>query len=1000
MRALTTNKADTLKHRVVGILFYLLVSTSSSLFAQEVSFNRDIRPILSENCYACHGPGVKEPKGDLYLHQPNEAVASDTIHASRLLTRVESSDVDERMPPEETGKHLSAAQVSMLKRWIDSGATYQPHWAFVLPERPVVPQFNQANPIDGFVIQRLQTEGLHPSPKADRRTLVRRLSLDLTGLPPTSSQVKAYLNDHHDQSYEPLIDRLLASEHYGERMAQEWLDAARYSDTTGFAADQARTMWHYRDWVIHAFNSNMPFDQFTIEQLAGDMLEDATPAQRIATGFHRNSMQALGSNPPKEEFRIKGITDRIDTTGRVWLGLTLACAECHDHKYDPISQEEYYQLFAIFNNIPHYGEAFDVHGPRLKVKPENAKNVEGTPEDVAALRSKLYRLLDSAHKARRPLAHWSFDNDVLDHAHDPVTLRPSEKEISFSSDSPDGKGKSMALKKGQFLEVTGEPIFGGDGSIAISSWIKTRSPVADIVSKNDWQAGQRSIVFGIGGEGEPSGSPGRLFAWVSAQATRWEGVEIYGSLPVNDGQWHHVAFVFEPGKEVRLFVDGAVDVDAKITGTIPPRRASNSRRLVIGAGYRKSEQPNSFFFEGQLLDLRFDSKLHWEGNAEIEQIHERLYAADPRHASIPAMDGSMTAQVMTELDEPRETYIHVRGNFENRGKRVSPNVPKVFGVFGPGEKVDRLRFAKWLVDGKNPLVARVTVNRLWQQFIGTGLVRTVEDFGNQGQWPSHPDLLDWLAVELVESGWNVKHIVKLIVSSQTYQQRSHVTEALLAKDFYNRLLARGPRFRLAGEQIRDSLLSISGLLEETVGGPSVYPVQPSHIGEFRDATAGNWITSQGKDRYRRGIYTFKQRMYPYPSLAIFDAPSGEVSCVRRNRSNTPLQALVLLNDPVFFEAALAFGGRILLNSQSKTDADRVAFAFDVALFRLPSDEESKMFLDFVRQQRTRFQRDETLADDVTKERLPIHQSLSKTELATWTMVGSTIFAMDETFTKQ
>ena len=733
-----------------------------SAIAQQASFNRDIRPILSENCYECHGPSVREPKGNLYLHKSSRVILAGNAGASPLIQRVQAAEPQIRMPPPTTGKRLSAAQIDLLKQWIDSGAAFEKHWAFVPPRRPAVPwpEGGQRgdHAIDGFVRNRLQSEALQPSPTAGRRTLIRRLSLDLTGLPPDPSEVRDFLDDPRSDAYELLVGRLLSSPHYGERMAQEWMDAARYADTTGFAADPARTMWHYRDWIIEAFNSNMPFDQFTIEQLAGDMLPNATQSQRIATGFHRNSMQALGNNPPKEEFRIKGIVDRLDTTGRVWLGMTLACAECHDHKYDPISQQEYYQLFAIFNNIPHYGKAFGIHGPRLLVD----------------------------------------------------------------------------------LEDT--------------------------------------------------------------------------SLPRIEADW---------------------------AGT------------------------------------------------DMATLKARL-----------ASDGLLTAQVMVEMDTPRETHIHIRGNFENKGERVSPGVPEAMGHIPDGVKVDRLSFARWLVDGQNPLVARVFVNRLWQQFFGTGLVRTVEDFGNQGEWPSHPELLDWLAVEFVESGWDMKHMVQLIVSSETYQQVSKVEEELQSRDVYNRLLARGPRHRLPAEQVRDNMLTVSGLLSRKIGGPSVYPVQPSHIGEFRDATAGEWKTSSGDDRLRRGVYTFWQRMYPYPSLVLFDAPSRERSCIRRNRSNTPLQALVLLNDPVVFEAARALGGRILLESKSGTDPGRIDYAFEVALARPPSVTESNLFQAFVQNQRQRFAGNPDSADSVVDGRRAIHESLPAVEQATWTMVASTILALDETISKQ
>ena len=754
--------SGTAKASLAAMLLALLSSPGIAAAAPGVSFSRDIRPLLSENCYECHGPGVPQPAGGLHLYKPSRVTIDANPDDSVLLRRVRASAPLARMPPPSTGRRLGANEIELLERWIDAGAPYERHWAFDPPRRPIPPRdrkgSNGAGAIDAFVRHRLASEGVAPSPRADRRTLVRRVSLDLTGLPPSRSDVRSHLNDGRPGAYGRLVDRLLASPHFGERMAQDWLDAARYADTTGFAADHPRTMWHYRDWVIDAFNANMPFDQFTIEQLAGDMLPDATQSQRIATGFHRNSMQALGNNPRKEEFRVKGIVDRLDTTGRVWLGLTIACAECHDHKYDPISQREYYRLFAVFNNIPHYGKQFGVHGPRLLVE---------------------------------------VDDDALP---------------------------------------------------AISE---------------DWQ------------------------------------------------------------------------------------------------------QTDAATLRAQM-----------------------------------ASDGSLTAQVMVEMQSPRETHIHVRGEFENKGARVSPGIPEILGGAPEAATVDRLSFARSLVDGTNPLASRVFVNRLWQRFFGTGLVATAEDFGHQGDPPSHPDLLDWLAVEFMESGWDVRHMVKLIVTSDTYRQTSKARKGLRSRDFHNRLLARGPRHRLAAEQVRDSILAVSGLLSLTVGGPSVYPAQPVQVGEFRDATAGKWVTSSGEDRYRRAIYTFWQRMYPYPSLALFDAPSRERSQVKRTLSNTPMQALVLLNDAVAFEAARAFAGRILTESEAATDSARIDYAYEVALARQPDLAEAEMVEAFVNRQRDRFAADSGAADEIAGARVASHASLHPAELAAWTMVGSTILALDETISKQ
>ncbi|MGC6456785.1 MAG: DUF1553 domain-containing protein [Akkermansiaceae bacterium] len=949
----------------------LLVSVGA-IGAEEVRFNRDVRPILSEYCYECHGPAESTPKGGLRLSDGasakavkdgHSAIVPGSIEESLVISLIESNNPNEQMPPPEIGKQMSADQLSTLKRWIKAGAPYERHWAFTAPQRPAVEaDWRGAGVIDGFVRRRLQKEGLKPSPPADKRTLIRRVSLDLIGLPPPPQEVAAFVDDKSPDAYVKLVERLLASPHHGERMAQDWLDAARYADTTGYAADKPRTNWLYRDWVVKAFNDNMPFDQFTIEQLAGDMLPNATVAQKIATGFHRNSMQALGNNPLKEEFRVKGIVDRLDTTGRVFLGLTLACAECHDHKYDPIRQKEYYQLFAIFNNIPHLGEKFGIHGPRLKVDPTTvftpAKPIDEKPGNQAAenWQQELAAIINSSGKP--VYGHWPFDTPGNEGTLSGLRLDPEKPAV-----------------------VSTEDVFDVKRDLAISVWIRTRSTVANIVSKYDWRAGQRSYVFGLGGEGDNSGIPGHLFAWISERADVWRGAIVTSSFPVNDGEWHHVAMHYRAGKDLRLFIDGIEDKKATVTGPVPKSIAVSKRDLVIGAGYNNSAVANDHFLAGNLDDLRIDDKLPWEHSPELAKLGLRHPETSPKSTNAKLV----TAQVMQELPKLRPTFIHVRGNFENSGEQVYPAVPAMFGK-QPEGKMDRLHFARWLVDGNHPLVARVMVNRLWQQFFGTGLVRTVEDFGAQGEWPSHPELLDWLAVEFVESGWNMRHVIRLIVNSETYQQQSTVTQAVLDVDYYNRLLSHAPRLRLPAEQIRDNALAISGHLNLKVGGPGVFPAQPGHIGEFRDSTAGKWTTSKGDDRYRRAIYTFWQRMYLYPSMEIFDAPSREQSCVGRSRSNTALQALVTLNDPVFAEFAKLFASRIMRQNLA-TDRQRLVFAFQCALARPPTDIEAEQFLAFLTQQRQSFAADPAGAKALNSE--------TDSSFAGWTMVASTILNLDE-----
>jgi len=696
-----------------------------------IEFNRDIRPILSDNCFACHGFDGKKRKAELRLDTPGGAFAiRDGTQAikpgdpsqSELWHRVANPDADEMMPPPESNKQLTAAEKLLLKRWIEEGAAYQPHWAFLPPHKDTPPELavpaQAANPIDQFVQARLASEGLAPAPEADRLTLIRRVTLDLTGLPPTPPEIKTFLHDPAPGAYERLVDRLLATRDYAERRAQDWLDLARYADTRGFADDKTRQIWPYRDWVIRALDRNMPFDRFTIAQLAGDLLPAATDEQRLATGFHRNAPQARGQTYPVEEYRLKGVTDRVNTTAKVWLGLTMECAECHDHKFDPISQRDYYSLFAIFNNIEHQGSGMGQGGPTMPYSP------------------------------------------------------------------PPG------------ATTTGKP------------------------------------------------------------------------------------------------------------------------------------------------------------------------------AAVP---------VMRELPAPRETFIHLRGNFLNRGDQVGPAAPAVLVAAGEPQPRNRLDFARWLVNGRNPLVARVVVNRFWQSYFGHGLVRTPDDFGTQGTLPTHPGLLDWLATEFVDSGWNMKHINRLIVTSATYRQSARISSALGERDPNNLLLARMQRVRLPAEQIRDQALAVSGLLQSFPGGPAVFPPQPDRYWEDRDLP-GKWTTSTGHDLYRKSLYTYWRRMALHPTMELLDGPARAVCTVKRNLSNLPTQALVTLNAPVFVESAKHLA-RSLLAEVPDDPGLRLDLAFQLCLARPPDATERERFLSFLDTQVIRF------------------AEAPSPDLAAWQSVATVLLNLDETITR-
>ncbi|MFP6738770.1 MAG: DUF1549 domain-containing protein, partial [Planctomycetota bacterium] len=857
----------------------------------KVDFLEDVRPIIAGNCFPCHGPDKAKRKSRLRLdtsggifstrESGRRVVVPGDSDSSLLIERVETSDRDELMPPADSGLALSPAQVDILRRWVESGGQWEEHWAYKAPVRPPLPEVKDSgwvrNPIDAFVLSHLEMGNLAPSPVASSTTLLRRLWLDLTGTPPAPAELQRCLEDRNPGSWEKIVDRLLASPHFGERSAQDWLDAARYADTTGYAADKPREMWVYREWVIDAFNSDMPFDQFTIEQLAGDMLPGATVSQKIASGFHRNSMQAKGNNPRKEEFRVKGVVDRVNTTGRVWLGVSLECAECHDHKYDPISQRDYYRVYALFNNIPHLGEGYGVHGPLLKVPPPGQQaeldSLERRRSQLVKLQARrveqlgsheytpgeISRLLAGAPGA---LAAWGLSGDLESVRAKAGGLLPAGGAVEWV-EGPPSLGRRAARFDGKSsLLAENTPLLDLTGSFTISAWVRTKSAVADIVSKYDWLSGQRSFVFGVGGEGDKNAVPGHLFGWVSSTAAAWNGAQVHSSRAVNDGRWHHVAFAFDAGKSMKLFIDGKPDLEAKLIGKAPGRVASSSRRLSVGAGYTKSEVPDEFFIKGDLADVRLYSRplanmdtvfspsteilaavqrkpsLRNEKeralirdfalgtDSRLQDARDELAAIDRRRKELSGR--LVTAPVMEEMKEPRKTHILIRGNYRDKGDAVEPGLPDLFSSDRVAEPGDRLSFSRWLINGENPLVARVTVNRIWQRYFGRGLVGTTGDFGLRGEVPTHPRLLDWLAEELVDSGWDLKVIHRLVVTSETYRQSSIATQEQRTADPFNRFLARAGRSRLPAEQIRDLSLAAGGLLDHRIGGASVFPVQPGN----------------------------------------------------------------------------------------------------------------------------------------------------------------------------
>jgi hypothetical protein len=834
-----------------------------------INYNRDIRPILSNTCFKCHGPDPKERQAGLRLDvraealQPTEsgrkAIVPGKPTASALVGRISSTKPDFVMPPPDSNKKLTATEKELLRRWIEEGAEYQTHWSFVPPTRPALPKVTWTdwprNAIDHFILARLEAEGLRPSPEADKTTLIRRLTLDLTGLPPTPAEVDAFITDASPEAYEKVVDRLLASPHFGERLAVDWLDAARFADTHGYHIDSARDMSSWRQWVIQAFNRNLPFDQFTIEQLAGDLLAGATLEQRVASGFNRNHMINFEGGAIPAEYHAAYIMDRVNTTSTVWLGLTIGCAQCHDHKYDPITQKEYYQLYAFFHNVPENG---------LDGRAGNAT---------------------------------------------PVLKMPTPEQRQ--------KADELAASIKQLEE-------------------QLNGPLAEIdAAQAQWEQTFRT------GQKEAQGA---------------------NKLPAN------------------ILTILAVSVEKR----------SKEQQAELQKHYRAHVSARAKQLNDQLSKLR-------QAQKELEK-------------QIP------TTMVMQEMPKPRDTFMLIRGQYDKKGEKVTAGMPASLAPLPPGAPANRLGFARWLVDPEQPLTARVIVNRYWQMFFGTGLVKTAEDFGSQGEPPSHPQLLDWLAVEFMnpsgataghgsKNPWDIKALLKLIVTSATYRQASTVTPALLGKDPENRLLARGPRLRLQAEFIRDQALAMSGLLNEQIGGHSVSPYQPPGLWEElasredgKNFTAQTYEQSHGRDLYRRTMYTFWKRTSPPPTLTTFDAPDRETCTVRRARTNTPLQALVLMNDPTYLEASRKLAERLML--EASCVEERIRLAFRLATARLPKPAELAVLGKIFEKQLAVYHKD----GDAALKLLSVGESkrnetLDVAELAAWTTVASVILNLDETVTK-
>ncbi len=1058
---------------------------------QRVAFNRDIRPILSSTCFECHGPDARHREADLRLDQleyatddlgdGRQAIVPGNLEQSELWQRIISHDADLQMPPPESRKTLTPKQRDTLRRWIEQGAKWQGHWSYLAPKRPASPDVQHAkwarNPIDRFVLARLQEEALETSPEAPAETLIRRLSLDLTGLPPTPREIDAFLADNSNRAYENLVDRLLASQRFGERMAAPWLDAARFADTNGYQSDDNREMWRWRDGVIDAFNQNKPFDQFTREQLAGDLLPHATLQQKIASGFNRNHRTNAEGGSIPEEFLVEYVVDRVNTTSTVWLGLTMGCVRCHDHKFDPFTQRDYYSLFAYFYNIPEPGrarkhsnsppvikaptppqqkqlQAFDVQIVRAEkhfaaVQPELRRSqlrwerkqaAEPAVKDTSRTWAPAYQRTAALHFQEGAPPEGAFKNGPPEFAEGVFSsaLRLDGKYFFEAGDiEKPAAGKKEEAQGVAKKDAVKEDIIKGDvgkfdmfDRFTLSFWIKPARVDAGVVVSRMTEEVRTSYGYSL------SLQQGKLgFNLIK----RWldDGIRVETEAEIPANRWTHIAASYDGSRlaaGIQMHINGR---PSKIKVLLDEL----SQDFVVNDPFRLGGGGPGGRYNGLLSDINIYARvlsdqevamlavrktvrqivaapaknrtaaesaklrqyyLETQAEQSVLVLRKQLLAARRRrrvfNETIP------TVMVMHEMATPRQARILVRGEYDNLGEKVAAAVPKILPPLPSGAPNNRLGLAEWLVSRSNPLTARVTVNRFWQMLWGVGLVKTVDDFGSQGEWPSHPELLDWLAVEFMDSGWDVKHIIKTMVMSAAYRQSANVTPELVKRDAENRLLARGPRFRLSAEAIRDQALAVSGLLVEKIGGPSVKPRQPA--GLWKDLSGQEYQADEGDGLHRRSLYTFWKRTVSPPTMLLFDAPSREFCVVRRSRTNTPLQALALLNEATFVEASLGLARRMLAEG-GPAPAAKLAFGFRLATARWPDQNESQVLLRVLEQQTQIFKNHPDQAAKLVEGESKAGESKAAeskagntTELAAYATLANLILNLDETITKE
>lgn len=1042
-------------------IFALLALVCAEARANDdpISYNRDIRPLFSENCVKCHGPDTNRRKSGVRLDRAESAYAAARSGAvpivpgnpekSALIDRITSTDDEKLMPPPAEHKPLKPDEIALLRRWIKEGAHYEGHWAFQKIQVPAVPaplpcaNFPIQNPIDAFVLARLGKEGLKPSLGEEKTRLIRRVSLDLTGLPPTLAEVDEFVSDNSPSAYEKVVDRLLASPHFGERFAVPWLDLARHSDTAGYHNDSLRTTWMWRDWVVKSFNDNKPFDQFTIEQIAGDLMPGATIENKLASGFMRNVMTSDEGGIIDAEYLNLYIVDRVGTLGTTWLGMTVNCAQCHDHKYDPVTQRDFYSLYAFFHNITENG----IDGvrdrnpvPRMFIaSPEQQQRIAKFDADLKEAEKSVAELTPTLDARQAAWEKQIASQTAAGEPKGPWSKFPLASDGNGTTDDGDAieaasKGNvSFAGKKAKFsfqcdgkswLDYGDRFGFEKDQPFAVASWVKVSSGGGSPLGKMDSTTNVRGWDIEFHGT---KLNVHLIHAWPN------DAIHVEVEKPLAADTAAHIAFSYDgSGKAagLKIFVNGVEEktriLADNLTGTLKTSAPfSIGRRGASGAP-----------FHGTVHDLRiYQRELTGAEVATLGGAESLTLAAVPKEKRTPqqkdqlqkffrenvAVDYAVAQRrmadllkeklayekqvpntmVMAEMDKPRDTFIKIRGQYDKDGEKVTANTPHFLPPLPPqpadGKRYTRLDLAKWLVSPEQPLVARVEVNRWWAVVFGAGIVKSLNDFGSQGEWPSHPELLEWLAADFGRD-WNIKRAVKQMVMSSTYCQSSRVTRELLERDTGNRLLARGPRNRLDAEFIRDNALAVSGLLNPQIGGEPIFPAQPPGIWEQNGGAPSPWKQEHDDREYRRAIYIYHRRSTPYPSLLTFDAPSREVCTAIRARSSTPLQSLVLMNDPVYVEAARALAQRTLKES-SLDSTKRLDHMWRLALSRPISEAERAILEQTLAEQLAKFTQDKPAAESLTKiGDLPRLVDIDVSELAAWAAVASVILNLNETIT--